>query len=189
MREIEIKARLRDVERFQASLSQHGIEVPAEVRQVDSIYVSKEFTFAESKGKYKPILRLREQSGAFRLTLKRDLSDDLDSIEYETEVGNPTDVHAILDELGYHFVLRISKTRRAFVLKTFKVCLDDVEGLGTFVEIECLSKIGEDVVVIRNILWQMLSELGISRDDEVTLGYDRLLSVEQERKSNEAKTV
>ena len=57
-----------------------------------------------------------------------------------------------------------------------EVCVDSVEGLGDFMELEQLADEDADPAAIVDGLWRKMAELGISsRDDEVTDGYDILM--------------
>lgn len=69
----------------------------------------------------------------------------------------------------------LSKTRRTGKLNDVEVCIDSVEGLGDFMELERLAGENADPVAITDDLWRIMARLGISRQDEVTDGYDILM--------------
>ena len=50
-----------------------------------------------------------------------------------------------------------------------------MEGLGDFMELERLADENADPAAITDDLWRIMAELGISRQDEVTDGYDILM--------------
>lgn len=103
------------------------------------------------------------------------MTGQLDSIERETEVGDPDIMIAIVKELGFVPFSDISKTRRIGKLNDVEVCIDSVEGLGDFMELEQLADENADPVAITDDLWRIMARLGISRQDEVTDGYDILM--------------
>ena len=83
---------------------------------------------------------------------------------------------AIVKELGFVPFSDLSKTRRTGKLNDVEVCIDSVEGLGDFMELEQLADEDADPTAIVNGLWCEMAELGISsRHNEVTDGYDILM--------------
>lgn len=181
MREIEIKARLRHPEVFFRSLAEKGFQMPAGVSQIDQIFVPKPFTLGQTIGHKTPVLRIRREGRRFTLTSKRDLSDELDSVEHQTEISNCDATAAILNEMGYHCVIDIRKVRRAFTLADINVCVDEVEELGTFIEIEAILSADVDVRDIRRRMWDIMSSWGVADGDQVYQGYDRLLDNTRQR--------
>ena len=99
----------------------------------------------------------------------------MDSIERETEVGDQDVMIASVKELGFVPFSDLSKTRRTGKLNDVEVCIDSVEGLGNFMELERLADENTDPAAITDDLWRIMAELGISRQDEVTDGYDILM--------------
>ena len=82
---------------------------------------------------------------------------------------------AIVKELGFVPFSDVSKTRQTGKLDDIEVCIDSVEGLGDFMELEQLADEDADPAVITDDLWRIMAELGVSRQDEVTDGYDILM--------------
>lgn len=108
-------------------------------------------------------------------TLKRAVTGQLDSIEHETGVDDPDAMIAIVKELGFVAFSDMSKIRQTSKLGEVGVCVDSVEGLGEFMELEQLADEDADPVVVTDDLWRIMARLGIHRDDEVTDGYDILM--------------
>ena len=82
---------------------------------------------------------------------------------------------AIVKELGFVPFSDLSKTRRTGKLNDVEVFIDSVEGLGDFMELEQLADEDADLAAITDDLWRIMAELGVSRQDEVTDGYDILM--------------
>ena len=82
---------------------------------------------------------------------------------------------AIVKELGFVPFSDVSKTRQTGKLNDIEVCIDSVEGLGDFMELERLADENADPAAITDDLWCIMAELGVSRQDEVTDGYDILM--------------
>lgn len=182
MREIEIKVRLQDKEGLLAVLAAKGIVLSEPVHQRDQVFgLPGE---AGGDGNTAPWLRVRtetrrqgeDETKRALFTFKRSVTGQLDSIERETEVGDPDVMIAIVKELGFVPFSDISKTRQTGKLNDMEVCIDSVEGLGDFMELEQLADEDADPAAIVNGLWREMAELGISsRHNEVTDGYDILM--------------
>ena len=59
------------------------------------------------------------------------------------------------------------------------ICLDKVEGLGEFIEVEKITE-QDDSIQTQKKLFDFLKSLGISEEDQVFKGYDTLIE-EQNR--------
>ena len=105
-------------------------------------------------------------------TLKQQRSNESDNIEWETEVKDPEVIHNILSILEWYPSVEGKKMRRKGKLGEYEVCLDKVEKLGTFVELEKITGDNADAEEVREELFKELEFLGLSRDDEETRGYD-----------------
>jgi len=175
MKEIEVKAVVRDKDQLIAKLTQLGVALGESVVQDDIVFAEDVASFT----KFIPnanFLRLRTQGGQTILTYKRSEANELSSTEHETVISNPDEMTAIIQQLGFMEAVRVNKTRRRGRYRDFEICLDEVGGLGIFIELEKLVDNG-DVLVIQEELFQFLESLGISRDDQVTQGYDTLMKI------------
>jgi adenylate cyclase class 2 len=109
-------------------------------------------------------------------TLKKSVTTSLDNVEHETEVLDERELERIIHHLGFTPFSDITKTRQKAMVGDIEICVDAVDGLGDFIEAESLT--GEDVdyeaVVAK--LWMILERFGVSREDNVTDGYDVLMN-------------
>jgi adenylate cyclase class 2 len=80
--------------------------------------------------------------------------------------------------MGYYEFNTVSKVRRKCRYKNYEICLDEVEELGNFIEVEKMSD--EPSEVVQEELFTFLESLGISREDRATKGYDILLYQKQQ---------
>ncbi|MBF1023664.1 MAG: class IV adenylate cyclase [Candidatus Nanogingivalaceae bacterium] len=181
MREIEIKARLQNREGMLAMLAAEGVVLGEPVHQRDQVFgLPGE---AGGDGNTAPWLRVRTETRGqgenetkrALFTFKRAVTGQLDSIEHETEVRDPDAMIAIVKELGFVAFSDMSKIRQTGNLGEVGVCVDSVEGLGDFMELERLTDDDADPVIATDDLWRIMARLDISRDDEVTDGYDILM--------------
>ena len=68
---------------------------------------------------------------------------------------------------------KVTKVRQTTNVGEFEICIDEVEDLGSFIEIEKISD--EDSDAVRSELNDFLEILGVSASDEVHKGYDILI--------------
>jgi predicted adenylyl cyclase CyaB len=180
VREVEVKARLYgDAEKVIDRLTALGVVLEPPTAQVDLIFVPAPLNLSQTDGSEVPIVRIRtevsDEEVAYHLTVKRDLTDQLDSMHLETSVGDLAVATAILVELGLHPVVEVRKNRRRGRLGRFEICLDSVHDLGTFIEVESLNGEVGDVAAVRAEMWQLLRQLDVPIGAEVKVGYDRLI--------------
>ena len=76
--------------------------------------------------------------------------------------------------MGYHKVVEVHKVRRKTNYNDWEICLDEVDGLGSFVEAEKLGEDGE-AEAIQKELFDFLKTLGVKEEDQMTRGYDTLV--------------
>jgi predicted adenylyl cyclase CyaB len=175
MRELEAKLRVHgSPDEVLDFLVAAGMKFSPPVEQTD-------FVFAKSVGELlspsrgTTIARVRVDSQApASLTVKTRRGRDLDRDEEETTVGDPEAARRILSALGFDQIVIVSKTRFTAKLgSTITILLDEVDDLGTFIEIEV---IGEHASSGRiEEVQQKLRELIAIDLDPISKGYDRLL--------------
>ena len=122
----------------------------------------------------KVFLRLRvKNNGKVLFTVKK-RSSPLVAEEYETEVGSREEMESALLLMGYKEAVRINKTRTITHYNGCEICIDEVEDLGVFIEMERLSEEG-DAEKIQEELFSFFESIGIERSDRVIFGYDILM--------------
>ncbi|MBH1956523.1 class IV adenylate cyclase [Candidatus Saccharibacteria bacterium] len=176
MREIEVKARLKDMTLVIDRLTGAEVTVSDPVTQRDQVFglIGQD----GSGDNQHPWLRLRTETKnnttIHIFTLKKSVTSQLDSIEHETIVDDPAELVQIIAQLGFEAYSDLTKTRRKAKIGSIELCLDTVEGLGNFIEAEQLTDDTADYDTISQGLWRLLEKYGVSRVDEVTDGYDTL---------------
>lgn len=101
------------------------------------------------------------------------MSNDLDAIEHEVEVSSKKEMEEAIFLMGYKEALRVNKTRAITHYDNCEICIDVVENLGIFIEMEKLTEDG-DSEKIQDELFKFFESIGIAREDRVTSGYDVL---------------
>src|SRR3989344_924740 len=177
MKEVEVKAKIKNLEEVKEKLQKLGCVFSKPLIQKDKIYLHKNTMF-QNVTKGKVILRIRDSNGIFIITLKKQLENELDNIEREVIVNDPIEAEEILKEMDYKEVIIVFKKRVKCKYKDLEICLDNVEGLGEFIEVEKLTK-DEESLKIQKELFEFLESLGIEKKDQVFKGYDTLLYEQQ----------
>ena len=172
MREIEVKAKLKNKKGLLLKAQELGIKFGPAITQDD-------YTYETSLSKDDPnwnIFRIRKQGNKTILTMKYKASSrSRDNHERESVIENPMEVADMLERVGYSFGVRIKKVRQIAKYKGFELCIDEIDKLGSFIEVEKLAQDNVDVDEIQNDLWELLMQLGVSPRDRVHKGYDTLM--------------
>ena len=173
MREIEIKLKVNDSDAIEKQLKKQGCIFSKEIKQRDVVYSSKNNSSEFDNAKEGHIaIRIRYEDDVAKLTLKQQRSYEMDNIEYETEIKKPDEIHQMLSILGWKPEVEVKKTRKKGKLGEYEVCLDRVEELGDYIELEKLIDDDASPDEARNELFQALKPFGLSEKDEENKGYD-----------------
>jgi adenylate cyclase class 2 len=178
MREIEIKAKINSVQSIIDILKDRNITVTAPVTQHDRVYGESGIDGAADNTS--PWLRIRTETknGNTKhiFTLKRSVTNQMDSIEHETEISDVAELERIIAQLAFTPYSDLTKTRQKANIGDIEICLDIVEGLGVFIEAEKLTTDDADYDSVLRELWAIFESLGIRHEDEVVDGYDVLMN-------------
>lgn len=173
MREIEIKLKVSNLEEIETKLKEKGCILSEPIHQHDVNYSKDANTDAWHNGKEGDVmLRIRHLKNTAQFNLKQQRSGEGDNLEYETEVTDPKAMHQILLTLGYAPEIEVTKIRRKGKLGEYEICLDQVEKLGNFMEIEKMTDDDVDPEAVRAELFKAIEFLDLSPADEETRGYD-----------------
>ncbi|PZG13523.1 class IV adenylate cyclase [Micromonospora craterilacus] len=140
--EVEVKYRVVDLAALEAALAARGIVLSAPVVQDDQAYARVGWEYGQSKIGV-PFARLRTERGRHLLTVKTPVANEQSCVEHETEVADRDQMDAAIQQMGFYPTVRIRKVRRTVALGLVSLCLDEVDGIGTFLEIERIIGAGE----------------------------------------------
>jgi adenylate cyclase class 2 len=161
--EVEAKAYCEDLLGFEERIKGLGAEYKSEVEQVD-IYFNHP---ARDFGQTDEALRIRRVGGKATFTYKGPKIDLLTKTreELKVELSDGDAMKEVLLKLGFSEVGTVRKVRRKYKLNEFKVCLDEVEGLGSFVELEVEVPAGDQdqVTRSRDDILKTMNEWGLDR--------------------------
>ncbi len=175
---IEVERKFRPakekIDRIVAYLRDHG-SAPQVMRQVDKVFLYESDSFKQFKVG-DPVIRIRSANNKTTLTYKRALGDGADRIEHELQVDSEKTAEALVYELGYLLATNVEKTRSEYELGALKVCLDDVVGLGMFLEIEAICNSDSEREQAQKEIMQLAGEMGLTESDIETKKYDQLIA-------------
>lgn len=149
--EIEVKYRVVDSQGLEAALVAYGIELSAPVRQDDQAYAPITWTPGASRLGV-TFVRLRSQNDRCTFTTKTPVDNVLACREFETVVNDPEQMHHAIIAMGYRPTVRVIKQRRTARVGTYSLCLDDVEGVGAFLEVEAVAEGTADMATVQETL-------------------------------------
>lgn len=173
MKEIEVKATIANIEPIKEKLINIGCQFTKPSRESD-VYFRLKSVAGIPRSEGDALLRVRSKDDRKIFMLKKMLGSFLANTEYETVVIDASEIHEAIVCMDYVEIARVIKTRIKIAYEGLEICLDWVEGLGGFIEVETLT---EDVNEreTQSELWKILMELGIYKDARVEKGYSTLM--------------
>lgn len=178
MKEVEVKAKVENLEELEKRLVDLGCEFSDSLLEEDMIFTNLKGDYAEFRTDVN-FIRIRKRGDKITLTLKRPLTNEQDCIEKESEINNPKEVADMLELMDHKKALELKKRRKKTKYKGLEICLDSIEELGDFVEVEKLTN-DEDSEKIQKELFDFLKSLGIDEKERVIRGYDTMVYLKRE---------
>ncbi len=165
MLEIEVKARA-DHQKAKELLSEIGAKPIGVQHQRDTYYNAPHRNFENTD----EALRIRSVNGRSVMTYKGKKLDSVSKTreEFETQVDGGN-TRSILLALGFHESGVVSKSREIFKYKDMIICLDNVQGIGEFIEVEKMSDSG--IESNREQIFRLLEKFGIEEKDSIRKSY------------------
>lgn len=203
MIEVEIKIKLGDnkdeAKEIVRLLEEDGFNLEKITRETDVYYngESRDFRKTDEALRLRRIDKLSdgyiaadnegctgEKISRCELTYKGKKLDNISMARQEisVQISNYDEMKMILVALGFVPVFPVVKTRKYYNGGTMVACIDDVEGLGIYMELEIIV---DDESKREGALEQIeaqLSRLGLSMKDTTTISY--LSMLEQQQKIN-----
>ena len=184
MIEVEVKIPLTDRIRIEEKLQNSEFRKDCGYRETDTYFNSRFYNIREMD----QALRIRSCENL--LTGERESfitykGSKLDAVsmtrkELETSVGNADICREILESLGFYALAEVRKVRQYYRSGMITVCLDQVEGLGDFLELESLVEDESDRERALEQLYSILNELGLKKNDTIQTSYLSMLGFKKE---------
>lgn len=168
--EVELKFPVGTVDSVLRWLRDRGVDADEVLEQSDVYFNHPSRNFAETDEAF----RIRSVNGRHRVTYKGPLVDEVTKTRKEIElpfgeVPEDGDRFAeVLALLGFRPNRPVRKTRTPFHLswdeRPVEICVDEVDGLGTFIELETAAD-EADLDDARNSLLRLADELGLENSE------------------------
>ena len=173
--EVEIKLKIRDRQALAAKLTELGFRLGRLLRETDVYFRAAHHDFV----KRDEALRVREtedlETGekTAQLNFKGPKLDDASMTrrEMETGVGDGETARAILEQIGFTPVIPVEKVRNYFHRGRLTACVDQVTGLGEFLELEILTESEEGRSAALTEIEEVLRQIGHSMEDTTRISY------------------
>ena len=173
MREVEVKYRVGDTGQLLAALGARGIDLGAPVRQDDQAYAPEGWAYGDARQGV-PFARLRTVDGRHVFTLKRPAENVFSCEEHETAVADREQMHRAILAMGFWPTVRIVKMRRTATVGDLAICVDELDGVGTFLELERMVPDGVPGESVQAELSGFVAALGVEAEP-TELTYDSLV--------------
>lgn len=173
MREIELKFRVNDYDKLMDKLKSLGCEIGELIEQSDSVYVG-DLNHVESV-KDSIWLRVRKENDRVELNVKKQSAKIQESKEVEFGVDSYEKANEFLEVLGYKKWVTVNKRRRYSKYLDYNLCIDEVERLGSFIEVELLVSEDDKKDYLEDIK-SVAETLGLDKNDIVNSHYDTMIS-------------
>ena len=165
MIEVEVKAPVEDLSLIEEKIASLGGGFVKEQIQKDTYFNAPDRDFAETD----EALRIREIDGETHLTYKGPKQSLTTKTRREIEFPVEAEMSDVLDKLGYKARGFVEKKRRVFKMDELTVVLDEVAGLGQYIEIESTNPEDEEAI------FTLLEKLGVKKESCTLKSYLELL--------------
>jgi adenylate cyclase class 2 len=163
VREVEVKYRVKDVEVLLAALRMRGVALGVPFCQDDQAYAPDGWAYGDDR-RGVPFARLRTVEGRHIFTVKRPAENVLSCEEHETAVADRDQMHRAVLAMGFRPTVRIVKMRRTGTLGDLLLCVDELDGLGVFLEVERMVPDGVPGEAVQAELSRFVGSLGIEAE-------------------------
>ena len=176
MIEVEIKLKIDTIEMVQSQLQRLGFTGAGTVKETDKYFdnAGGEIRNGDSALRIREIVDMETGKSQSQITFKGKKLDQITMTrpEYETGVESAEVLEQILEALGYEAVQPfVVKERQQFARGNMNACLDRVEGLGDFLELEVMAEKESEREHAMASIEQILVELGYALSDTTTTSY------------------
>ncbi|PIR68633.1 class IV adenylate cyclase [Candidatus Nomurabacteria bacterium CG_4_10_14_0_2_um_filter_30_12] len=177
--EVEIKVKIDNFEEIKEKVSKIGKLIKS-IKQIDDYYVPEHRDFFARKPHPVEWLRIRTNPDKvvweYTKSINQREDGDYDyAEEYETEISNKSELEKILGFLDFKKSVTIEKYREYWMCDDIEVALDNVTGLGYFIEAEAKGDF-KDEKEAKKACIDFLEGLGIKdvENKQIKMGYPQI---------------
>ena len=145
------------------ALKERGIKLGDPIFQDDQAYAPNGWQFGDNKLGVS-FLRLRTVNNRHTFTLKQPTINALSCLEHESEVSDREQMHQAIMQMGFSPTVRVAKTRQTAEFDGISLCVDDLEGVGTFLELERMVPEGVSESAVQDELAAFVAGLGTTAE-------------------------
>lgn len=163
MIEVEAKVRINDREGMEERIKEQGAEYKGTIKQADEYFDCSDMRIFNSGGAF----RVRAADGKYRVTYKGVKKDEETTSREEMEIAieSAEKMIKILENMGFIRLCEIKKKRKVYLLAGLKISLDEVEGLGSFMEMEGMANSEAEYKEKKGEIFKLLDKLGVPSED------------------------
>ncbi|MGY8767845.1 MAG: class IV adenylate cyclase [Pirellulales bacterium] len=171
--EVELKFPVQDLSHLETALGSMGATVEVAVKQSDFYYAHPARDFAKTD----EALRIRRVGSKNFITYKGPKLDADTKTRKEIEVPlvsgeeGASNIVEMIETLGFSLVAEVTKNRRkadlVFEANEVEVALDEVDGLGAFIELEIIATESTMEQAKQSIL-KLAKQLGLSQSQRLS---------------------
>lgn len=188
MKEIEILVEINDV--FESAFSKlEKFNYLGAKKTIDTYYYDpkRDNLKLNSENKLMECCRVREKDGRYSITYKVDIYNEgvWDySNEYETNIDDIISIKLILQHLGLKELVVIENVKYTFLTDIYEIVLEDVSGLGCFLEVEYKNDDSDiiDVYTVKKEILDFIKKTGINIGEELNSGKPELLLIKNSKR-------
>lgn len=178
--EVEVKFPLYNKNNVVEQIEKLGFEhIKKDKQQCDTYYSppGRKFYSGEIISEW---LRIREEINVFSFNFKQWLPIGAkiqnECNEYETIISDAVAMKKILDALGFEIEVIVNKTRNSWMAEDIEISIDEVKGLGCFIELEATSYVKpEDLSMIHKNFYKLLNKIEAKVGERNRVGYPYML--------------
>lgn len=176
MIEVEIKCKIENKEKLQKNLISMGFTESSHEKECDSYYDDNAGSIRNNDTalRIRKVIDLKTGEVTSQVNYKGQKSDQhtMTRPEYETVIDNAAEMDSILQALGYHVVEpQVKKERIQYSKNDIHACLDEVSGLGTFLELEIIVEQEMEKKEALQRIEELLNTLGYTMKQTTTVSY------------------
>ena len=167
MKNIELKAKYPNLAHAEQLAVELGAKLEWHRKQIDTYFNVK-------SGRLK-LREVENETAELIAYFRENIPQSRESRYQRLTISNSDEMKSMLSQvLGVTIV--VSKFRKLYLYKNIRLHLDEVEGLGNFIEFEGVLHPGESESETRNDLYILQNRFEIRKIDLVSVSYSNLLS-------------
>lgn len=174
-KEIEVKFDLLNKQEI-VDFLENNAEFIKESNQLDIYYNLPHRDFFQDPSNTPEWLRLRKSDKGCAITYK-DYGKNNQAMctEFEEGIADIDNLEQIFKAIDIKEVIKVNKNRKIWEYRNITICIDTVDELGDFIELETVEEDGSNYETILKSLYNIKDELNIKTNGEDRKGYPYIL--------------